>query len=222
MIKAAKHKPKHLAVLLMAAGKSERLGQAKQLVKLKGKSLLQRQVELMLLFQRENLVSTHLVIGFQQDKMTAELANKQLLTHVNVIEAQNWQQGLSSSIAAGVTHISQIDQTNTECDAVLIFMVDQWQLSQQDLTQLIRQWQQTPDKIHIASANDMLSPPVIFPQAYFNELQILQGDEGAKVVIKKNKAFVMTLDMPSAFIDLDTPEQLKQLKQLEGLTITTK
>lgn len=206
-------KPQKIALLLMAAGSSSRLGQPKQLVKLTttkrpAKSLLHRQVMLMTGLGDTFNTKAYCVFGFQREVMTKHLATCSLAGNLTLINSTYWQQGLSSSIAKGV------DSLADDISAVLIFLVDQWQLTTVHLASLITQWLQAPEKIVIASQAELLSPPVIFPRRYFDELKLLSGDEGAKRVIKENIAQVKRFDMPEAFIDLDTPEQLSALKNI--------
>ncbi len=187
-----------LAVLLMAAGQSSRLGQPKQLIKYRGQALLLRQVQLALAL---NIQAT-CVLGYQAGLM------KTLLTAqpIQILTCLDWQQGLSNSIATGVASL----QNNVE--AVLIFFVDQWCLQAQDLQQLITAWLKQPTRIVISkNCAQEMSPPVIFPRQCFSQLAQLSGDHGAKKVIKQNKHLVTSIELLNAFYDLDTPEQLALL-----------
>jgi len=199
-----------IALLLMAAGSSSRLGQPKQLVEIteiqeQPQSLLRRQVALMKSVCLSTNAKAFCVLGFQSEKLIAHLASFPPAQHLTLIDNVNWSQGLSGSIAKGVCALGN------DVSAVLIFLVDQWQLTAENLTGLISEWQQQPENIHIASDDSRTSPPVIFPKAFFNELMELCGDSGAKKVIKNNIKHVNLKKMPSAFADLDTPEQLKEL-----------
>jgi len=207
-----------IALLLMAAGSSSRLGQPKQWVKVidaknSSQSLLHRQVGLMNEVCNAINAKACCVLGFESDAMITHLADCASAQHLTIIDNANWPQVLSHSIATGVSLISQ------DTDAVMIFLVDQWQLSLGNLTELITQWQKEPECIHIAGFNNDFSPPVIFPRHFFKELMLLQGDEGAKQVIKDNIKQVKSLDMPAAFVDLDTPEQLNDMKNNTNLLV---
>lgn len=202
--------PKKIALLLMAAGSSSRLGQPKQLVELlemnkPRQSLLRRQVALMENIGLYHSVQAFCVLGYQHLTLADHLADFPPARHLSLINNPDWSKGLSASISTGVNSLSD------EVDAVLIFLVDQWQLTAENLSKLIIQWQQQPDLIHIASNGKNTSPPVIFPRSFFKELIALTGDAGAKKVIKNNINKVCLTHMASAFADIDTPEQLKKL-----------
>jgi molybdenum cofactor cytidylyltransferase len=205
--------PPKIALLLMAAGSSSRLGQPKQLIELtqaqqQPQSFLRRQVSLMNNICLSTNAKSYCVLGFQSEKFITHLANFPPAKDLTLIDNANWSQGLSSSIAKGVSALSN------DVSAVLIFLVDQWQLTTENLSTLVCKWQQQPENIHIASADKRISPPVIFPRLYFNELTNLMGDDGAKKVIKNNMSQVVLSEMATAFVDLDTPEQLKLLNKV--------
>ena len=60
---------------------------------------------------------------------------------------------------------------------------------------------------HLAAVADIV-PSIKFPQKYFEELKLINGDKGARDIINRNEVnlnrFVTEDD--SYFIDLDTPE----------------
>jgi len=207
-----KSKVPEIALLLVAAGTSSRLGQPKQLVEIstssqQRQSLLQRQIGLMNSVNAAVNSKSYCVLGYQYAQMCDHLSSSQQQKNLTLVHHQYFAQGLSSSIAKGISSL------DNEIDAVVVFLVDQWQLNTAQLLSLIQLWQHNPNNICIASDRNIYGPPVIFPRAYFNELMTLQGDEGAKPVIKKYREQVLNVDMPSAFIDLDTQDQLEQLKQ---------
>jgi len=194
-----------LEIILLAAGCSSRLGQAKQLVKFGKHSLLYRQAAMAL--DVNHKVSC--VIGFEAQRMSAELQS----LPVNIIVNQQWQFGLASSIACGVNQL----QSNT--DGVLLMLVDQWQVTADDIHRLIARWRQEPNKI-ISANKDVegvkkmtLGPPVIFPRQCFPELKQLAKGQGAKAVINAHLSNVIPLSIQHAFVDLDTPEDLVAFKR---------
>lgn len=196
---------KKLVVVLLAAGSSSRLGQPKQLVKIHGESLLVHQCK-MLLSQH---CDVHCVLGSHKAQISPELAS----LPITIIDNNDWQRGLSSSIAAAIHSLRD------NVSAALFVLVDQWQLNVNDITRLVCQWREQPDKIvtasqhsHIIDDHLVLGPPVIFPRRYFNELKQLTGPKGAKRVIEQYRHHCIEVEMPHAFIDLDTPEQLKAME----------
>src|SRR5688572_20669652 len=81
-------------IVLLAAGKSSRLGQAKQLLDFKGISLIKRAALIALGVSDKVIV----VIGAQQEKVKKELAGLSVLISIN----KNYEKGITSSIHTGL------------------------------------------------------------------------------------------------------------------------
>jgi molybdenum cofactor cytidylyltransferase len=149
------------------------------------------------------------VFGYQAEKMIDEVAKLSVKAIIN----DDWQSGLSSSIAKGVSAIDD------DTDAVMLILVDQWQLSAQHYQDIYQYWQDNPQSIISAAQSikgkNVTTPPVIFPAYCFSHLKELNQGNGAKSVIKKHQNKLLCLLMPAAFVDLDTPEQLQILKNYQ-------
>jgi len=192
-----------LAVLILAAGASTRLGQSKQLVKVQNKALVHWQCELAL-HVFDNVIC---VLGCQSSAVAAEIGQLSVKTVVN----KNWQQGMGSSIAAGIASLDE------QINAVMIILVDQWLLDENDLSRVVETHYQHPDSIIVSaytdSQNASKGPPVIFPRQFFSELEQLNSEQGAKPIIQNNAHRVVKCYVPNGRADLDQPEQLQQLER---------
>ena len=189
--------------MVLAAGASSRLGQAKQLVELTNQPLIVRQCELALSTGHD----VFCVLGCKANAITPIIENLPIKIVVN----DDWDNGIGTSIACAINHI---EQSCSQYDGAMIVLCDQWQLSSTHLCQMINQWKQERHKVLIAQAcsNDVTGPPVIFPSSQFNRLTRLTGDSGAKVILKKSYAIIEHYFLPEAFSDLDTPEQLLHMR----------
>ena len=67
--------------------------------------------------------------------------------------------------------------------------------------------------IHIVSKSTegWIGAPVLFDAYYFNSLQKLQGDEGAKKIIHQKISNVVYIDAGNLLLDIDTPETYQKL-----------
>ena len=52
-------------------------------------------------------------------------------------------------------------------------------------------------------------PAVIFPARFFDELAGLQGDVGAREVLRRNASDVLALEFSEGAVDIDRPEDLQ-------------
>lgn len=197
-----------LAVVIIAAGSSSRLGQPKQLVairrmvngSLKRQSLIKHTAIL-----AKNICDNVLcVVGFNAEKMSAELNGLQVECTIN----RNWDRGMGSSISCGVSRL------RGDPDGVLIMLCDQWALTDEDINRLITTWRQTPHKI-IASHYfekkqnmEVVGAPAIFPRIYFSHLKKL-SETGARKLITERLDDVIKVNINNAALDLDTKEDLR-------------
>jgi molybdenum cofactor cytidylyltransferase len=194
-----------LEIIILAAGNSSRLGQAKQLVTFNGESLLSRQCKI------AQQITPHVscVLGFQAQTMKQHIHDPS----IKIVMNDQWQAGLASSIATGVAAIDK------DTDAVMLLLVDQWQLEEKHYLRLKNRWLKNPEHIisaeQLVSDKKIISPPVIFPAYCFSQLTQLRGGSGAKPVIKHFQSQLIAELMPEAFVDLDIPEQLQILRNSE-------
>jgi molybdenum cofactor cytidylyltransferase len=202
---------KRLTSIILAAGSSSRLGQEKQLVKLNGTTLLRRMAELASTLTPKTLC----VLGFNSNAMLAEIQD----INVDSIINENWSQGMGTSIAHGIKY------QNTKVDAVLILLCDQWKINKEDLSRLVLAWNNMGDGVNddsthnriIASYyfnqnNKIFGAPCIFPKKYFPELSQLTKT-GARYLLEKYKKQVTAVELSNAAFDLDTQQDLKQLRE---------
>ena len=189
-----------LSILIPAAGASDRLGQAKQLVKHKGSSLIQNAVNIAFsLAPREIIVVT----GANAEAIRETVLNPP----VHWIHNPHWSTGMGGSIALGAASIS------TGSTGLMILLCDQWRIRPRDLQTLADTWQSNPERIVCAEAEGINMPPVIFPSACFNELKQLQGNTGARSLFDKHPHLLQPIPIKNAAIDLDTPAQLDNMEE---------
>ncbi len=181
------------AGLLLAAGGSGRLGQAKQLVSLQGETLVRRQAA-RLLTQANPVLA---VLGAEADPVARELGD----LPVGIVHNEAWAAGMGGSIAAGMKALAD-DQPG-----VLILLCDQWRIGQADLLALCSAWRGAPSRIAAACWNGQKGAPAIFPNRLFGELRGLSGEQGARGLIEHERG-ILQVDLPNAAFDLDTPGDL--------------
>jgi molybdenum cofactor cytidylyltransferase len=94
----------------------------------------------------------------------------------------------------------------------MILLCDQYRVDSNDLQTLVKTWQSDPQRIVAAQTAGRLMPPVILPSSCFDALQQLQGDQGARNVLKNHPELITPVPIKNAAYDLDTPDQLEILK----------
>lgn len=71
-------------------------------------------------------------------------------------------------------------------------------------------------RIIASSYGNSFGIPVVFGREYFGELTNLDGDTGAKQVIKKHLGRLIQVDASEGWIDLDTPEAYQKYFPIFG------
>jgi len=193
--------PNHYGVVILAAGSSSRLGRAKQLVKFNGKSLLQITTEAAISAAGKQVI---VVTGANKELLDAELAD--LSAHV--IHNEYWQEGMASSIYFGLISLLKLFPY---LNGIIFSVCDQPYISASIFNDLIQKKSQTGKGIISAWYNDTAGVPVLFGHEYFVELIDLQGQEGAKALLKKHAGDVSTIPFPVGSIDIDTTDDLVNL-----------
>jgi molybdenum cofactor cytidylyltransferase len=187
------------AAILLAAGASTRLGQAKQLIVMDNESLLARTVRMAL---EAGCAPVIVVTGFEQEKMQAALAG----LPVKFVHNPDWSEGMGSSLRCGVRALDPGTH-----DALLL-VCDQLALSTEFLRELLRVHLLREKPITAAHYDGRLGVPAIFSAAFFPRLCVVKGDRGARGVLESHAKEVTAMDFPAGAIDLDTPEQLEHLR----------
>lgn len=190
------------AILIIAAGASVRLGSPKQLLPWGNTTLLGNIVEQALNSRIENV---NLVLGAHFKQVEVSVSKYKLNIHHHL----NWQQGMGSSIAYGV---SQILQQEKEVEAILILLADQPLVDSAFINQLLQCYKLNPQHIIATSYGNRRGVPALFPKVFFSELLQLKGDEGARKLLNNMATPIITIDAGNKHADIDTLEDYLKLK----------
>lgn len=197
----------NIGAVILAAGKSKRLGQPKQLLHFRGKSLIRRVVD-----EAAAVNYRPIVVVLGADQPPNELIRKELRgAEVTLIDNGAWQQGIGTSIRAGVNEVAD----NPEVDAVLLLTCDQPFVDAPLLDHLKAAYERTKKQV-IASAYDgTLGIPALFDRSCFDELLQLGDGEGAKKLILREPSRIKLVLFPGGAVDIDTPADFLRLTELD-------
>ena len=189
-----------LTAVLLAAGGSSRMGQPKQLLRIESESLVARMTRRLMALEPGSI---RVVTGSMSQAVSEQLSG----LPVQLVRNPRWEEGMASSLAAGVKNLP------LESEGVLILLCDQWQVSLADLQALVHEWNTDISRIATAywhvDGKRVIGAPAIFPKSLFQELTTLEGDRGARAVIKKHSERASFVAMESACFDLDEPADLE-------------
>lgn len=197
-----------VVIILLAAGSSSRMGQAKQQLVIDGKSLLVHSVETALQSDVDKVI---VVLGSEEE------VHRKVLNDLSVDIVINpwWQSGMGSSLKAGLSHVIS---NNPETNAVIVMVCDQPLLTTDHLKTLITKYRKTNATLVASSYANTLGVPALFSRLLFAEILNLGDEQGAKKIIHNNTAEVV--DFPEGNIDLDTAEDYKNFLQQRAKKIS--
>ncbi len=205
--------------MVLAAGRSSRLGQPKQIVRLgdepgstvslapgdspngedgktEGETLLERAVRV----AAEAGLRPVYLVAERSTWLKATLAR---LHGAPVVWVENTEaaEGMAASIRLGVN-------AARKADAVIVMTCDQPAVTPEHLARLTR----VGDRVVASTYAGRKGVPAYFPASSFAALMALKGDAGARELLREAEA----ITLPLGEVDVDTPDDLALARRLFG------
>jgi molybdenum cofactor cytidylyltransferase len=192
-----------LGAVILAAGDSSRLGQAKQLLPFRGQTLVRRAVTAA---TDANCAPVIIVVGNLSAAIRRELDG----TSATVVENDDWERGMGTSIRVGIKELS--DST----EAAVLLTCDQPLVDSAVIAELVQTQKRTGKPIVASSYANTLGIPAIFDRSCFPALLELPDEAGAKSMIVGRREDVASISFEDGGIDIDTPEDFERLLARSG------
>lgn len=182
----------NIAIVILAAGGSKRMGSPKQFLTYKGHSLLRHVAEIA---SKSDATMTYVVAGAGVSRIQTELVN----LPIQFVENPHWHEGLSSSIRAGISALPD------NISAALLMLCDQPKVTSNLLNTIIMSYLLSGKLIVACEYSEILGVPALFDHSLFPALLKLKGDQGAKGIITRYADTAVPIPFPEGAIDIDTP-----------------
>lgn len=193
-------KPFKTGIIILAAGSSSRLGQPKQLLMFKGKTLVRRAIDTA--FESKSSACV-LVLGANFELISHEIQD----TNVDSVINYDWEKGMSSGMQKGLHFL----ENKIAPDQVILMLCDQPFVDSELLKLLVDKKAESGKGIIACHYNGTFGVPALFSRKYFSELKNLKGSEGAKKVIYAHPEDMERIEFPDAATDIDTLDDYKRL-----------
>ena len=189
-----------VSAVVLAAGRASRMGEEKLLLPLGDRPVLRHVVESV---DRAGVRETVVVVNPRnRDAITALMSDHPR----RVVCNERFQDGIASSIAAGTGAVSE------GSEALVLVQGDQPLVTTEMLLELVSVWQRERTAFVAASYDGLTTTPVLFARALYPELRELQGDVGARAVLRRHSG--RTVAFPGWMgSDLDTPADYDALQK---------
>ncbi len=192
-------KSNNIAIIILAAGSSSRLGRPKQLLELHGNTLLQNSINAALNISKNVIV----VLGANEKLIRSTILDFPIEIFLN----ENFTEGMSSSIRVGMSGLEK-----EKYKAVLIMLCDQPFVDAILLKKMISVFEKSELPILASEYEGKVGVPAIFDVSFFQKLKTLEGQKGAKALITNNLERVERVIFEKGKIDIDTEEDWKKIK----------
>ncbi len=195
------HHSARTGALILAAGTSSRMGQArnKLLLPLARRPVLLHVIEAALGSRAFPVV---VIVGHQAAEVQAHIPPA---WPVRIVENPDYALGQSTSMHTGLRSLLA-DQPEQALDSVLFLLGDQPLITSDMIDKLIETREQSGKRIVVPLYQGQRGNPVIFSLDLAPELLQVSGDEGGRGVLKRHPDEIATLEMgtETANFDVDT------------------
>lgn len=186
-----------VAVVVLAAGASSRMGQPKLLLPLAGESLLRRAAE------RAVASGASMVAVVVPPAAPAWRQAVEGLA-VAVVEAPSLGGPVSGSLHAA------LDAMDAPIDAILVVLADMVGVTSTMMAAVIAEAGAAPCRMVGSSYGGVVAPPLLIPARHFAELRAMQGDGVGRALFVAHAAEALRVEWPAeALADIDTPEDYR-------------
>ena len=189
--------------IILAAGLSKRYGLKNKLTQhINNKPLINCLMDKLLsIYDTSELL---IVTGYEHETIINLINN----SDIKYIYNNDYKKGIGTSISAG---IRELDKT---IRGVMIIPADMPIISTKDLIKLQNKFiELNCSKVIFPKYKSQVGNPVILPKKYFNILEGLKGDFGAKSQINKTDIITVNTDIGTIF-DIDTVSNLKKAENI--------
>jgi molybdenum cofactor cytidylyltransferase len=202
--RAVVEKPgRRLAALVLAAGRSTRMGGPnKLLAEIGGRPLARIAAEQALASQARPVI---VVTGHQRERVEAALAG----LDVTFVHNPDYADGISTSVKAGIAAVP------ADADGAIVCLGDMPQVDAKVIDRLLAAFD--PEKgalVVVPTMDGKRGNPVVWSRRFFPELGALGGDVGARHLIASYPEAVAEVPVAgrAVLVDVDTPDALDELK----------
>ena len=185
-----------ISAIVLAAGKSERMGRPKALLSIHGRTFLENILATIRLAKIADVV---VVVGRHRDEILESIALP------NVVFNPDYEQGMITSIQTGIRALSGAS------DGALLFLVDHPAVTEHTIETLVERF--SPGRIVLPTYECRRGHPVLFSRGILDEILEVPVTAGANVVVRKDPSRIIEVPVEDSGVtfDVDTPEDYSRL-----------
>ena len=192
-----------VAGIILAAGRSRRMGANKLLLDYRGKPILQHVIDAA---RRSSLDPLILVLGNDSDRVRSLLDTG----GVELVDNKEYERGYGISLQAG------LDALRHPCRGAMFLLGDQPLVTPATLGRLLAAFAAGPDRWVAPSYRGQRGNPVITPSCWFDKIYALTGDSGPRLHLQDPAARLnlVEVDDEGVVFDIDRPDDYERLSRM--------
>lgn len=189
-----------IAAVVLAAGRSTRMGRPKLLLEIAGRTVLQHVVAHARQSRCDRIV---VVVGDEADRVARGVRGPA----VEIVVNERYREGMGTSLAAGISALPP------ECEAAIILLGDQPRVTAAFIDGLIDAHRTTGKPLVTSRYGGATGAPTLIGRALFDEARRLGGDVGGRSLMERHPDLVGEVPLsPDLAADLDTPDEFARLR----------
>jgi molybdenum cofactor cytidylyltransferase len=193
-----------VGAVVLAAGSSSRMREAKQLLPLAGGTVLGRTLENLLSAKVDEIV---LVLGSSAETIRQQIADH-AVKNLRILVNPDYGHGMATSLRVGLAALDK------NIDGALIVLADQPFIRAETIDRIIDQYRNSDAKIVIPTFQGVRGNPVLLDRSVFHEVMALQGDIGCRAIFGNHLDGIVkaVVDDIGILLDIDSKEDYERLR----------
>jgi molybdenum cofactor cytidylyltransferase len=195
--------------VVLAAGMSSRMGEAKQLLRLGENTLLGQVLENVRSSRGKEIV---LVLGHEAERIKERISTDNLSVVIN----ESYQQGMGTSLRAGLAALP------AGVDAALIVLADQPFVLPRTLDLLMEAYTRSSAQILIPTFKGFRGNPVLLDRSVFSEVMALTGDIGCRAIFGNHLEGIVKVPVEDIgiLLDMDSKDDFELLNDFRNAGVS--
>lgn len=200
-----------IGAVVLAAGTSSRMGEAKQLLRVGERTLLQQVIENVRGAGVDEIV---LVLGHRAETIQESVRSE----NVKIVVNQDYREGMGTSLRTGVVALSP------EADAAFIVLADQPFVRPETLQRIAEEYRKSDAQIVIPMYKGFRGNPVLLNRSVFPEVMALKGDIGCRAIFGSHADGIVKVAVGDIgiLLDVDNREDFERLRSFGSAAIDEK
>jgi CTP:molybdopterin cytidylyltransferase MocA len=191
-----------ISALILAAGRSSRMGEFKPLLRLGETTVIERAINL---FKTAKVVDIFVVAGYEAVRLIPVLERQGVRWAIN----EDYDRGMFSSLQTGVRHLA------SSCEAFLVLPADHPFVMPETIRSLLNALSGGKEKICRPSYQGRRGHPPLIPARLIPEILSFSEPGGLRALLSRYEEETVNVDCvdPGIIMDLDTREDYDWTKE---------